>query len=184
MGLDINLFTDNYDELSELEQFEELEDQFQLSREFCNLMCRKNVIENGVPELEQISKITGCDITFMYNMENYTPDWELEELAEFEDDETIEDIKMSNSKIENNINEVHSKLKMLIEKLNDIDNLPSLLDKTDNDTIGIKQYFSDFNKDNGDGYIDNNFGQDLRNFLKFVEYSKSHSAKTIFFEYG
>lgn len=184
MGLDINLFTDNYDELSESEQFEELEDQFQLSREFCNLMCRKNVIENGVPELEQISKITDCDITFLYDMENYTPDWELEELEEFEDDETIEDMKISNSKIDNNINEVHTKLKILIEKLNDINDLSSRIDQTDYDTIGIVEYFSDFKEDKGDGYLGNNFGQDLRNFLKFVEYTKSHSSKTIFFQYG
>ncbi len=184
MGLDIHLFTDNYDELSEFEQFEELEDQFQLSREFCNLMCRKNVIENGMPELEQISIITGCDITFMYDMENYTPDWEIEDLSEFEDEETIEDMKMSNSKIENNINDVHTKLKLLIEKLNDIDDLSSLINKTDYDTIGIDEYFSDFKKDKGDGYIGNNFGQDLRNFLKFIEYTKSNSSKTIFFQYG
>lgn len=184
MGLDINLCTDNYDELFELEQFEELEDQFQLSREFCNLMCRKNIIENGESELEQISKITGCDTIFLYSMESYTPEWELEELEEYEDEETIESMKNANSKIENNIQDVHSKLSVLIAKLNDIDDLELRLNQTDDDTIGIKDYFSDFKMDKGDGYIGNNFGQDLRNFLKFVEFTKSNSANTIFFQYG
>lgn len=184
MGLDINLCTDNYDELSELEQFEELEDQFQLSREFCNLLCRKNVIEKGESELEQIAKITGCDTTFLYSMESYTPEWELEELEEYEDEETIESMKSVNSNIENNIHDVHSKLSVLIAKLNEIDDLELLLKQTGDDTIGIKDYFSDFKSDKGDGYIGNNFGQDLRNFLKFVEFTKSNSSNTIFFQYG
>lgn len=184
MGLDINLYTDNFDELSELEQFEEIEDKFQLSREFCNLLCRRNVIENGEPELDQIAKITGLDLSFLYSMENYTPDWELEELEEYEDEETIESMKSSNSEVENNIEEVHSKLSLLIEKLNEINDLELRLNPTDYDTIGIKEYFSDFKKDKGDGYINNNFGQDLRNFLNFVVFTKSNSAKTVFFNYG
>jgi hypothetical protein len=184
MGLDISLFTDNYDELSELEQFEEIEDQFQLSRQFCNLMSRKNVIETGTPELEQISKITGCDISFLYALENYTPEWEFEDLAEHEDENTLDSMKKANAEIENNILEVHLKLEKLIAKLNTVENLELQLNKTDYDTIGIKEYFSDFKIDKGDGNMGNNFGQDLRNFLRFVKFAKSNSSNTIFFQYG
>lgn len=183
MGLDISLLTDNFDELSEHEEFEVIEDQCQLSREFCNLICRKNVIESGIPELEQISNITGCDISFLYGMENYTSDWDLEELEEYEDDKTIDSIKKSNLEIENNIDNVLSGIKCLISNLNEIEHLDRQLNKTEYDTIGIDYYFSDFKIDKGDGYIGNNFGQDLRNILRFVEFAKSRSAKTIFFQY-
>ncbi|MBI3235362.1 MAG: hypothetical protein HYZ42_15225 [Bacteroidetes bacterium] len=72
----------------------------------------------------------------------------------------------------------------LIDKLNSIENLPSLLLKTEFDTLGIEEYFSAFQGDKGDGYIGNNFGQDLRNFKRFLEYAKQHGTTTVWFNYG
>lgn len=184
MGLDISLFTDNFEEISELEAFEAIEEQCNLSREFCNLMTRRSVIESGIPELDQIANFTGCDINFLYSMENYTSEWELEEIEEYEDEETIEAMKKTNAEIENNIDYVIAKMKALISALNKLENFENRFNKTDFDTIGINEYFADFNLDKGDGYIGNNFGRDLRNILRFAEYAKAHSSKTIFFQYG
>jgi len=38
--------------------------------------------------------------------------------------------------------------------------------------------------DKGDGYLNNNFGQDLRNFKRFVEFAKKRGATTVYFRYG
>lgn len=184
MGLDINVLTDNYDEISELEEFEAIDDTCNLSREFCNLICRKSVIESGIPELDQIASITNCDISFLYKMEEYISEWQLEELMEYEDEETVESYKKANSEIENNIDAVISDLKCLHEKLFQLENLEEKIAQTEYDTIGINYYFSDFKTDKGNGYIGNNFGRDLRNLLRFAEFAKFHSAKTIFFEFG
>lgn len=184
MGLDINVFSDNYDEISELEAFEAIEDKVNLSREFCYLIGRKNVIESGIPELEQIAQLTNCDLSFLEKMENYMPEWELADLAEYEEKPVIDTIKKTNLEAENNIDEVITGLKQLIDTLNGIENLEKNIHETDYDTIGIPYYFSDFKTNKGDGYIGNNFGQDLRNLLRFAEFAKSHAAKTLFFEFG
>jgi hypothetical protein len=184
MGLDVSLFTDNYNELSELKDFELINEHFQLSREFCNLICRNDVIESGIPELDQISLITGCDISFIYKMKNYTPDWELEEMEEYENEQTIISIKKSNLELNNNIDEALVGVKCLISSLNNVEDLEQKLNKTEFDTIGIDYYFSDFKMDKGDGYLGNNFGQDLRNFEKFLHFAKNKSANTVFFQFG
>jgi hypothetical protein len=47
-----------------------------------------------------------------------------------------------------------------------------------------EDYFSEFQIDKGDGYIGNNFGRDLRNFKKFLEYAKEKGTTTVWFDYG
>jgi hypothetical protein len=147
------------------------------------------VVENHTPELEQIGNITGVDIQFFYDMEAYTEEWEINEMLEFETDNSVKENKRQlmladNQKIENNIDLVVSQLELLIDKLSQIENLPDLLNKTDYDTIGIKAYFSSFNESPGDGYIGNNFGQDLRNLITLIKYAKENGAKTTYFNYG
>ena len=50
--------------------------------------------------------------------------------------------------------------------------------------MNSEYYFSDFNKDKGEGYIGNNFGQDMRNFKRFIDYAIDRNSETIWFEYG
>jgi hypothetical protein len=45
-------------------------------------------------------------------------------------------------------------------------------------------YFSDFKIDKGDSYMGNNFGQDLRNFKRFLEFAKENGRTTVWFQYG
>ena len=72
----------------------------------------------------------------------------------------------------------------MIEKLSTVNNLPSLLLPTDFDSLGSEEYFSSFNIDKGEGYIGNNFGQDLRNFKRFLEFAKERGTTTVWFNYG
>ena len=72
----------------------------------------------------------------------------------------------------------------MIDKLGVINNLPALLLKTEFDVLNNEIYFSNFNDDPGDGYIGNNFGQDLRNFKRFILYARENGAKTVWFSYG
>ncbi|MBZ4041192.1 hypothetical protein [Flavobacterium hibisci] len=189
MGLDISVNFDNQENIYLLDEFEKIQEVANLSRTFCNFMCRKDVVEDCRPELDQIGELTGVDITFLYNMQEYTEEWEIEEMLEFEDDEDEkENLRQSrlkkNIEVENNISEVKNNLTLLIEKLGETENLEQKLDKTSYDTIGIEKYFSNFHTNPGDGYIGNNLGQDLRNLLSLLNFGLSNGSKTIYFNYG
>ena len=189
MGLDITANFDNQEELYLNNEFRKINEKVNLSRTFCNFMCRKDVVEDCRPELDQIGEITGVDITFLYKMQEYTEEWEIDEMLEFEDDDDEKErIKQSilknNTEVVNNITEVKNKITILIEKLGQIEDLEQKFDETSFDTIGIKKYFSNFHSNPGDGYIDNNFGQDLRNLLILINIGIKNGSKTIYFNYG
>ena len=183
MGLDITIETEIEAENS-IENF----DIHSLSREFCNLMCRKDIIDEE-PELDQIGKITNVDISCFYLMETYPDEDYIKECIEFAETEAEKENILAKAKttkkaIEGNIDIVLETLNQLLEKLAAIDKLPSLLASTEFDTLNSKYYFSDFTLDKGKGYINNNFGQDLRNFKRFVEDAKNNGNKTVWFTYG
>lgn len=191
MGLDIHLITDNSEELSSIQNLNDHPDYFNhhsLSRTFCNLMSRKDVI-NAETELEQISRLTHTNISVLYDMEQY---WDEEytdyslSAAETEEEEktTLEQMSASQEKLNDNIDAVLKTIETLIKKLSHFGNLNGKLNSHGRDTLGYDYYFTDFDLDKGEGYIGNNFGQDLRNFRKFLEYAKANGAKTVWFNYG
>lgn len=159
-----------------------------LSRTFCNFMCRQNVV-NHEPELDQIGKITGVDISPFYEMESYP---EEEGLRFFLDNTNSEEDRQrinrqaeeNKAKLQGNIDKVLRTVNELIEKLNSIENLPSLLLPTYFDSLSNEAYFSEFQSDKGKGYNGNNFVQDLRNFKRFVEFARERGATTVWFNYG
>lgn len=190
MGLDIHIAVDNDKDLITPDYFtdETLYNSHQLSRTFCNFMCRKYVC-SGLPELEQIGELTGLDISPLYDMENYLTDYDVEEqlamyTSEWEKKNFMKTIEDDRKKLKGNIETVLTLLTQLLDKLSKIKNLQDKLDPGDDDTLNNDFYFSDFNSDPGDGYIGNNFGQDLRNFKRFTEYAKSKGTSTLFFRYG
>ena len=193
MGLDILVCFDNNDEIYSNDYHNEKFDYFNkhsLSRTFCDLMCRKDVV-SGEPELDQISKITLVDISPIYKMETYGSDngEELEfflEMAETEEqrESIIKQSQASKDKLKGNIDTVLATVTNLIDKLSKINNLPKMLTDNGYDTLENEIYFADFNKDKGQGYISNNFGQDLRNFKRFLEYAKAKGSTTTYFNYG
>lgn len=191
MGLDINIEVNNDDIVFSEDYYNEENGNYEkhsLSREFCNFMSRQHVVEHE-PELNQIGKITGVDISCLCEMETYPGVDEMEYLLETAESEQekqkiIAEAEKSKEKLNGNIDKVLFTIKSLIEKLNNIDNLPNLLIETDFDTLNNSEYFSDFTIDKGQGYIDNNFGQDLRNFKRFLEYAKEMGSETIWFVYG
>lgn len=188
MGLDIHIRANNYEELYLDDYYDKKKDYFNkhsLSRTFCNLMCRQNVV-NHEPELDQIGKITGVDISPIYEMQSYPEEEVLEfylETADTEDEKQniLKKAEEDKAKLQGNIDKVLRSISELIEKLNCIDNLPALLLPTDFDSLGNEEYFSSFKVDKGEGYIENNFGQDLRNFKKFLEFAKDREATTVWF---
>ena len=191
MGLDINISADNYEELHSDDYYDEKNDYFNkhsLSRTFCNFMCRQNVISHE-PELDQIGKITGVDISPIYEMESYPEEEGLEfhlDTADSEEEKQniLRKAEEDKAKLQGNLDKVLKTITELIEKLSSVDNLPGLLLPTDFDSLGNEEYFSSFNVDKGEGYIGNNFGQDLRNFRRFLEFAKERGTKTVWFNYG
>jgi len=191
MGQDITIWVNNSEEVFHIEYDDEQNDFFHkhnLSRTFCNFMCRGNVISHE-PELDQIGRITGVDITPIYEMEQY-PEEEGQAFflsvaeSEAEKQKIIADAERKKLEMQGNIDKVLKTIDSLISKLTAIDNLPALLEPTDFDTLGNEEYFAHFTTDTGDGYIGNNFGQDLRNFKRFLEYAKAKSTTTVWFTYG
>ncbi|NRT17173.1 hypothetical protein HNP99_003552 [Flavobacterium sp. 28A] len=187
MGLDISVVVDNYEDVFDKNYHQNDDENFNkhsLSRTFCNFICRKEVIETE-PELDQIGKIVAVDISAIYEMENYV---DIEELAEYIDEDESEDeiikAELNNTKLEGNIKKFLNTVSELISKLNEIENLPKLLLNTEFDTLNNDVYFSSFTIDKGKGYIDNNFGQDLRNFKNFLEYCLKKETKTVWFVFG
>jgi hypothetical protein len=193
MGLDILIRTDKNEEIFNGDYYDPKHDYFNkhsLSRTFCNFMCRQNVI-NGVPELDQIGKITSIDISPIYQMETYGSESgeELEFLLEAAKSEEVrrhilDQAKKNKDNLKGNIDKVLSTINALIDKLSIIDNFPKLLNDYRHDTLDYKTYFMDFTIDKGEGYIGNNFGQDLRNFKRLLEFVKSRGATTVYFNYG
>ncbi|GAB2819347.1 hypothetical protein [Ferruginibacter profundus] len=193
MGPDITICTNNSKEIYSGDYHDPKHDYFNkhsLSRTFCNLMCRLYVI-SGDTELEQIGKITSVDISPILAMDTYGSDSgeELEFFLETADTEEerqkISDrAKQQKENLKGNIDKVLQTIDALIVKLSSIDNLHKLLDDHGEDTLDNKYYFADFNIDKGKGYIGNNFGQDLRNFKRFLEYAKSKGSITTYFNYG
>ena len=191
MGLDISIGVDNNDDVITAEYLTGEHDYFNqhsLSRTFCNLMCRDAVIEHET-ELNQISRITGIDVDPLYLMLEYPNPDELEfllENAETEEErqEIMSDAENARLELANNIDTVLQTISDLIDRLSNIKDLPKLLIETDFDTLGNNEYFSDFMLDKGKGYIDNNFGQDLRNFRRFLEYCKARNSKTVYFYFS
>lgn len=191
MGLDINIGVNNDGIVYSEEYFDEEKGNYEkhsLSREFCNFMSRQHVVEHEA-ELDQIGKITGIDISSLYEMESYPEEEGIEfflETAESEEERQriIAEAEKDKEKLNGNIDKILFTINSLIEKLNHIENLPKLLIETDFDTLNNAVYFSDFKIDKGQGYIDNNFGQDLRNFKRFLEYAKEKGTETVWFNYG
>ena len=191
MGLDIHLITDNSEEISRSQNANNHVDYFNqhsLSRTFCNLMSRRNVIGEE-PELDQIGRLTDINISVLYDMEQI---WSVEyidyrlSIAETENEKqtVFEQIAASKEKLNGNINLILETIEGLIKKLSQFSNLGDKLNSYGEDTLGYDYYFTDFNLDKGEGYIGNNFGQDLRNFRKFLEYAKTNDARTVLFNYG
>ncbi len=183
MGLDISIQTDNPQEVLSPSYFEYYANQHELSRNFCYLMCRKDVIHH-ITELDQIAKITKVAISPIYEMEIGSDDFDLFPVSEEEIQKLRKAYQEMKSKIKGNLDKVLTTLKQLIHQLNSIDNLPELLLPTPFDSLDNKVYFADFQAENRKSYVYNNFGQDLRNFKRFLEYAQSKEANTVWFEYG
>src|SRR4051794_36494780 len=65
MGLDIHIATDNYEEIYTIDYYKsetDFRNKMSLSREFCNLMCRRHV-STGTPEFEQVAKLANVNLT-------------------------------------------------------------------------------------------------------------------------
>jgi hypothetical protein len=191
MGLDIHISTDNDKEVYAIEFFKNEKDfryKMSLSREFCNLMCRQYAT-SGIPEFNQISNITEVDISPILDMEKYWDEQSAEHkisFAETEEEkiEITKKIQADRDSLQGNIDRVDACITTLLDKLSAFDDMHKKLIVYGNDTIGINYYFSDFNNDKGDGYIGNNFGQDLRNFKRFLAYASLKGASTVYFNYG
>lgn len=162
MGISINVVTDNNKAVYSTEFYKNEEayrSKMRLSRHFAELMARLNV-SFGESELKQVEKIAAVDLTPLWQMATYR-----------NEDEDVPN---------GNINRVKDTVSHLIEKLNDVDDLQAKIEPYDND-IDFEYYFSNFSTNKISNSIDNNFGQDLRNFKRFLEYALSKGVTKVWF---
>lgn len=191
--MDISIGVDNIDAVYTEDYYEPVFNYFNehsLSRTFCNFICRSNAVQ-GEPELDQIGRITNIDIAPIHAMETYGSDNGEElafflEVAESEEErqKILNEARQAKAALIGNIDIVIATIDALILKLLTLPNLHNMLNDNGRDTLGYEYYFTDFNLDKGDGYIGNNFGQDLRNFKRFLEYAKTKGTTTVYFMYG
>lgn len=189
MGLDVSVDTDNYEQLSG-EESDNYFEQHSLSRTFCNFTLRVNSIANGgATELEQMGHLTGVDIAPLAQMQEYPEEEYLAFLLSVakstaEQQALLAKYEADKAAFTGNLPAVLATVQQLLAQLARIDNLPALLDAHGNDILGYEYYFTDFLVDKGQGYIGNNFGQDLRNLERFLQFAQSHGATTAWFSYG
>lgn len=189
MGLDINLSI--LDQKKFYQKAKELGidlSKIGLSRTFCNLFFRRDIVEHE-SELSQIEKLIGVNLDDIIQMTWFTEEDDMSAQlgiydTEEEKQEFIDQIQETNNKLQGNLNRVLATLENLIAQLTEIEDLPKKLIKTNRDTLGNDQYFSRFKEDLGDGYIGNNFGQDLRNLVEVIKFVKSIGEKTVYFSFG
>src|SRR5262249_19613477 len=153
MGMDIDLWVNNYKEVITPEFFKattkEGKNPYKLSRSFFHFMNRWSVVPEN-PYLDQIGRITSVDIQLLYDMEKYWDEpHEKVQLTfaetEQQQEEIRERIQADRKKVEGNIDLVTKTINNLIDKLSQIDNLPQLLDKGGEPSYEGDNYFSDFN---------------------------------------
>lgn len=188
MGLDIIQGFDIEESDEGLELYQDCgdRDKYQLSRTFCNFVCRKDVIE-GEPDLDQIGRICGTDINPIYEMERYMPSWEMDEFIEIEEKENpIEfrkTMELENQKIFDNIDRIIDSLNQLIPTLERFKDLTGRINDNGFPTIH-SDYYRNLDTDEIGNYVNNNLSQDLRNLLRYSMLAKSLGARTTFFTYG
>jgi len=192
VGLDISISTDLDNDINEQYNLHSEDDcfyQHSLSRAFCRFM-RRQTLDTG-SELYQIGRIIQLDISLLYHMEWYSVNDEEKPLYYQElikkDKEPVylqEKLKESKERLTGEIDKVIALIDSLIHRLSDISNLHELLDAPGHNSEWHNYYFSDFNADKGDGYISNNFGQDLRNLRRSLEFARQKGARTAYFRYG
>ncbi|OOQ61035.1 hypothetical protein [Mucilaginibacter pedocola] len=191
MGLDISIATNNDEEVYSPDYDDDIHDychKHGLSRAFCSFIYRR-YLTRYCPDLKQIGELVGVDITPIYLMHGYPADVVLEsaiKVAQTQEErqKILHDAEAYKKKLEGNIDLVIAAISDLIAKLSAIKDLPSILPQIDSFSGGWAFYFSDFEIDKGDGYIANNFGQDLRNLKSFLEFAKNKNATTVWFRYG
>ncbi|MDW3652817.1 MAG: hypothetical protein R8P61_37405 [Bacteroidia bacterium] len=159
-----------------------------LSSSFCRLLTDSWNIQHEELHLIQIGKIYSIDTSIFFSlMESPEEDYEYRlpyAKSEQERQLILNEIKMKEEKLAHNFPKVRETLLSLIEKLQDIPNLPQLLKESPNEQSALASYFADFNSNPGDGYIGNNFGQDLRSFKKYLELAASYGATRVWFSFG
>jgi hypothetical protein len=189
MGLDIHIATDRDALLIDEAYLVNHDDNVNLhglSRDFCNFILRKHNVDHET-ELEQLEQIAGIDLKCIHELDEY-PDEEyievlLEQAAtEAEAQAILANVEANKAKLEGNIDKVLDTATRLIEALSANEDFYTKFIMSDSSYES--DYFTDFNKHKGSNYIDNNFGQDLRNFKRYLDYAKLKGATTAWFVFG
>lgn len=185
MGLDINLNTPEG-----LGYEPQYFDAHALSRPFCRLMMERYNAPAGTLVLDRLGRLAGADVAPLYQMADYVSAEELEGRlsiahTEAERQEAIRQAEADNAALAGNLERVAATIDALLAGLSPLPDLPRQLATGPGERADdYAPYFADFDQDPGDGYIGNSFGQDLRNFRRFLDYARSQGSATVFFELG
>jgi hypothetical protein len=190
MGLDIFLSADNDEALRSAElDWEEYHQQFSLSRSFCNLMHRRNVVSHQ-PELDQLGELVGLEIEALYEMMTYPKEedieWQLEQAKTKQERQQVrQEAEAAKARLQDNLDRVQATVDGLLNGLASYDNLPARLDAGRRDTLNNATYFAYFGVEASANLPDYvyNFGKDLRTVQRFLAFARSHGSHTIYFEF-
>ncbi|MEL6256854.1 MAG: hypothetical protein AAFR87_32960 [Bacteroidota bacterium] len=186
MGLDVLLACDKRKEIYEDPNY--TFNTSSLSRSFCHLLTESWNLPKEELKLIRIGKICGVDTSIFFQMmESPEEDYEYRlpnADSEKERQLILRGIREKEEILANNFARVQQTILSLLEKLPAIPDLPDLLKESLDEQSDLPSYFADVGSNPGDGYIGNNFGQDLRNFKNYLEIASSNGATSVWFSLG
>jgi len=192
MGLDVRVETKEFylwqyldEQGKSSEESESLEHSFHLSRNFCVLLSFDGMIH---PAFYRLEAFTGLDLSPIEDMLSYSDKEELDEYLEFayenedERQQLRNDADQARENLEGNLGKVLQTVIELIESLTKIGDFAESILKPG--SWFNKTYFEVSKEDIEAQNIINNFGQDLRNFKRYLEFLKSLGKDTVWFSFG
>lgn len=201
MGLDIwvntlNFYIEDYFEAEniEFEKGEEYYNKFWLSREFCTFMSREGLFYEE-STFYRIEKLTNLDLEPIKQMLSYPDEMAVEAELEFAEDwgkteqQILDEAEAARLKLQGNLDLVLENVSELLEMLTWVaEGLVERLRSPNPDPryshYAHDYYFDNFLEDQNISYVRNRFGQDLRNFKRYLEFLKEQGKDTVWFSFG
>jgi hypothetical protein len=186
MGLAVLVGANNF---AELEAGADDSQGFDLSQHFCDLLGQRHMEDIEAPLLDQVGAIADVDISPLNEMIDYLSPDDVASLLRYDRDEEAraktrlagEDAQAA---VAQNLPRVRATLATLLEHLVLVPDLFHRLVPDDYGMFDYEAYFSDFQLDTSAETGDQNFGEDLRNLKRFLDYAHSKGTHTVFFAFG
>ena len=188
MGLDISVETD-IGPLYSYEDYWENFNLYQMSRTFCNLI---SIHHSQLPsELFQLGKLLEIDLSPIFDMIYASPEEEDFFIGRAESEEEKQKVsrefQQRRQECQKDIQQVHELAQALLqtlEKQPEASRNIQYQEYSKGYFEWLQVYFADQSHDSNRGYSDNTLRDDLRNFIRSLDYATEKGANRVYFTIG